>query len=86
MTAVAVDARLISLASGVLPEFTPQETARAAAKAGFKAVGLWALSYCLPDSVGTTAVEWVEGRALDQLGVEHDLTRRWGERPAEAGT
>ena len=32
---------LISLASGVLPEFTPQQTARAAAKAGFKAVGLW---------------------------------------------
>ncbi len=32
---------LVALASGVLPEFTPQQTARAAAGAGFKAVGLW---------------------------------------------
>lgn len=32
---------LVSLASGVLPEFSPQATASAAAAAGFKAVGLW---------------------------------------------
>ncbi len=27
-------------------------------------------------------VDFVVGRALDQLGVEHDLLRRWGEDPA----
>ena len=32
---------LVSLASGVLPEFTPREMAAAAAGAGFEAVGLW---------------------------------------------
>ncbi|PZN95796.1 MAG: sugar phosphate isomerase/epimerase [Alphaproteobacteria bacterium] len=31
----------IALASGVLPEFTPQVTARAAVSAGYDAVGLW---------------------------------------------
>ena len=31
-------------------------------------------------------VDFVVGRALDQLGVEHDLVRRWGERTTEAGT
>ena len=31
----------IALASGVLPEFSPQATARAAIAAGFDAVGLW---------------------------------------------
>lgn len=34
-------ARLLSLASGVLPEFTPQQTAAAAIAAGFPAVGIW---------------------------------------------
>lgn len=33
--------RLISLASGVLPEFSPIETARAAVAAGWPAVGIW---------------------------------------------
>lgn len=32
---------LISLASGVLPEFTPVQMAKAAADSGFRAVGLW---------------------------------------------
>ncbi len=32
---------LVSIASGVLPEFTPREMAAAAAGAGFEAVGLW---------------------------------------------
>ncbi len=40
--------------------------------------------YNLPQSMDGL-VDFVVGRALDQLGVEHDLTRRWGERPAEAG-
>lgn len=33
--------RLISLASGVLPEFTPEQTAAAAVAAGWPAVGIW---------------------------------------------
>lgn len=33
--------RIISLASGVLPEFTPPQTAAAAAAAGFDATGIW---------------------------------------------
>jgi 4-hydroxy-3-polyprenylbenzoate decarboxylase len=40
--------------------------------------------YNLPQSLDDV-VDFVVGRALDQLGVEHDLTRRWGERPAGAG-
>jgi hypothetical protein len=31
----------ISLASGVVPEFGPLDTIRAAARGGFEAVGLW---------------------------------------------
>ncbi len=38
--------------------------------------------YNLPQTLDDV-VDFVVGRALDQLGVEHDLTRRWGERPAE---
>lgn len=34
-------APLISLASGVLPEFTPEQTAAAAVEAGWPAVGIW---------------------------------------------
>jgi sugar phosphate isomerase/epimerase len=33
--------RLLSLASGVLPEFSPEQTAAAAVAAGWDAVGLW---------------------------------------------
>lgn len=33
--------RILSLAAGVLPEFTPEQTAGAAAEAGFPAVGIW---------------------------------------------
>jgi sugar phosphate isomerase/epimerase len=36
-----VTSRLISLASGVMPDFSPVETAAAAVKSGFPAVGLW---------------------------------------------
>lgn len=35
------DTRLISLAAGVLPEFSPEETVYAAAQAGFTAAGIW---------------------------------------------
>ena len=35
--------------------------------------------YNLPESIDDL-VDFVVGRALDQLGVEHDLQRRWGER------
>ncbi len=41
MTRASDTPRLLSLASGVLPEFSPQEAARAAAQAGWEAVGLW---------------------------------------------
>lgn len=40
--------------------------------------------YNLPQSVDDL-VDFVVGRALDQLGAEHGLTRKWGERPAESG-
>ncbi len=40
--------------------------------------------YNLPQTLDDV-VDFVVGRALDLLGVDHDLTRRWGERPAEAG-
>jgi 4-hydroxy-3-polyprenylbenzoate decarboxylase len=39
--------------------------------------------YNLPQSVDDL-VDFVVGRALDQLGAEHELTRKWGERPTEA--
>jgi sugar phosphate isomerase/epimerase len=35
------DTRLVSLAAGVLPDFSPEETVYAAAQAGFNAVGIW---------------------------------------------
>lgn len=35
--------------------------------------------YNLPETIDDL-VDFVVGRALDQLGVEHALTRRWGER------
>lgn len=38
--------------------------------------------YNLPQTMDDL-IDFVVGRALDQLGVEHDLTRRWGERAAE---
>jgi len=36
-----VPARLLSLAAGVLPEFTPEQAVHAAAEAGFDAAGIW---------------------------------------------
>lgn len=38
---MSTDTRLISLAAGVLPEFSPEETVYAAAQASFTAVGIW---------------------------------------------
>ena len=37
----SVDRHLLSLASGVLPEFTPEQTAAAAIASGWPAVGIW---------------------------------------------
>lgn len=48
----------ISLASGVVPEFGPVETVRAAAFAGFDAVGLWV------DPTGWTTATALEVRAV----------------------
>ena len=39
--------------------------------------------YNLPETVDDL-VDFVVGRALDQLGVEHALLKRWGEREAQA--
>lgn len=39
--------------------------------------------YNLPSSIDEL-VDFVVGRALDQLGVEHALLRRWGERESHA--
>lgn len=39
--------------------------------------------YNLPESIDDL-VDFVVGRALDTLGVEHNLLRRWGEREAGA--
>lgn len=36
-----VDLPLLSLAAGVLPEFSPQATVQAASEAGFRACGIW---------------------------------------------
>lgn len=38
--------------------------------------------YNLPDTIDDL-VDFVVGRALDQLGVEHDLSRRWGEKESQ---
>ena len=37
--------------------------------------------YNLPESIDDL-IDFVVGRALDQLGVEHNLLRRWGDREA----
>ncbi|MEZ5571292.1 MAG: TIM barrel protein [Halioglobus sp.] len=41
VTAEVPDHRLISLATGVLPEFSPETVIHAAAEAGFNATGIW---------------------------------------------
>ena len=38
---LTMERRIISLAAGVLPDFSPQETVGAAVAAGFDAVGIW---------------------------------------------
>ena len=54
----------------------------AAAEAGAVVLPAMPAFYTLPRSVGDM-VDFVVGRVCDQLGVEHDLLRRWGTEPAE---
>jgi 4-hydroxy-3-polyprenylbenzoate decarboxylase len=39
--------------------------------------------YTLPETL-EDIVDFVAGKALDLLGVEHDLLRRWGQAETEA--
>ncbi len=39
--------------------------------------------YTLPETLDDI-VDFVAGKALDLLGVEHDLLRRWGQAESEA--
>ena len=54
-------ARTIALASGVLPDFSPQETVTAAAAAGFDATGVWVDL----ESWNRTTTREVKGRLAD---------------------
>ena len=61
---------LISLASGVLPEFTPVQTARAAAESGFRAVGIWVEPETWDASVTREVRRIVDGAGLCVLDAE----------------
>jgi hypothetical protein len=53
--------RLISLAAGVVQEFSPEDVVRAAAQAGFNAVGIW----CDSDTWSTQRTRDVVSALLD---------------------
>ncbi len=59
------------------------ENMLAATRAGAVVLPAMPGFYNLPSSVDEL-VDFVVGRALDQLGVEHTLLRRWGERESHA--
>lgn len=61
---------LISLASGVLPEFTPFQMAEAAAGAGWPAVGIWVDPATWNRTVAAEVRRVVEGAGLVVLDVE----------------
>ena len=64
---------LVSLASGVLPEFTPEETASAAVTAGWPAVGIW-----VEPAIWTRATEVeVRSRTADAGAVVLDVEVVW---------
>lgn len=65
--------RLISLASGVLPEFSPEQTAAAAIAAGWPAVGIWVEPASWTDA---TAAE-VRARTSDAGVVVLDVEVVW---------
>lgn len=60
----------ISLAAGVLPEFTPQQTARAAAAAGFDATGVWVDTDSWTDATTREMRAILEDTGLPALDVE----------------
>lgn len=65
--------RLISLASGVLPEFTPEQTAAAAIDGGWPAVGIWVDPATWTDA---TAAE-VRARTADAGVIVLDVEVVW---------
>lgn len=71
--------RLVSLASGVVQEFPPEQVVYAAAEAGFNAVGIW----CELDSWTTEKTQRVK-TALDETGLcALDIEVAWFQ-PGEA--
>ena len=90
------DTRLISLAAGVLPEFSPEDVIHAAAQAGFNATGIWCdlnswdrqttarVSRALADT-GLCALDlevaWVKpGDAIDAYDAMVDIALELGAR------
>ncbi len=75
---------LISLASGVLPEFTPVQTATAAVESGFRAVGLWVDPATWDAGVTREVRRIVAELGTDRIGRRGDLdpARPTGPRPS----
>jgi sugar phosphate isomerase/epimerase len=65
--------RLISLAAGVVQEFPPEDVVRAAAQAGFNAVGIW----CEPDNWSTQRTHDVASALCDTGLCALDLEVLW---------
>lgn len=61
---------LLSLASGVLPEFTPQQGARAAIAAGWPAVGIWVEPATWTRTIAQEIRALTEGAGIPVLDVE----------------
>lgn len=62
--------RLLSLAAGVLPEFSPEETVHAAAQAGFTAVGIWCDLACWDRRRGKRVAQALAETGLCALDLE----------------
>lgn len=65
-----MSARLISLASGVLPDFGPVETAQAAIAAGWPAVGIWVEPTTWTDAIAAEVRTRVTDVGITVLDVE----------------
>ncbi|WP_373488600.1 sugar phosphate isomerase/epimerase family protein [Blastomonas sp.] len=61
---------LLSLASGVLPEFTPEQTAAAAVAAGWPAVGIWVEPATWTSAIAADVRRRVEDAGVIVLDVE----------------
>lgn len=74
--------RMISLAAGVMPDATPQQTALAAAAAGFDAVGIWIDTALWSDQTTREVSTIVKDQGLKVLDAEPAWLRP-GAAPAE---